>query len=280
MGVLITEQDFFDLAWSYFVKAKNNGVWHSETFFDPQGHTERGIKIETVVNGFNRAAKKAEAELGISTKLIMCLLKHLPVPNGMETLKSATGFYKQGLIHGLGLDSSELPFPPKLFTECYSYAAENFGDDVGLTAHAGEEGGPDYITQTLDLLKATRIDHGVNSYKDDAVMERLAREKIMLTLCPLSNVKLQVVEDVAELPVMKWLEVGVPFSINSDDPAYFGGYILDNYVVMHTRFGFDLDTWGKIAKFGVDGSWISNDRKKEINGKIDEVVSHYKKLIE
>ncbi|ODV86245.1 hypothetical protein CANARDRAFT_27498 [[Candida] arabinofermentans NRRL YB-2248] len=279
MGVLITEEDFFELAWMYFNKAKKDGLHHAEVFFDPQGHLERGIDMDVVVGGFNRACEKAEAELGITTKLIMCLLRHLPVNNCMDTIELAKPHFAKGTIHGLGLDSSEKPFPPHLFIECYAKVAEHF-PNVGLTAHAGEEGGPDFIINSLDKLNVTRIDHGVNSYKDDALLARLAENQTLLSLCPLSNVKLQVVKDVSELPIQKWLDANVPFSINSDDPAYFGGYILDNYIVVHTRFGFDLKTWVKIAKNGVHGSWITDARKKEILDAIDAVYLKYQPLLE
>ncbi|KAG0678248.1 adenine deaminase [Pichia californica] len=278
MSVLIQEKDFEDLAYEYFIKAKNDGLHHSETFFDPQGHVERGIPIETVVNGFNKACIKAQKELGVSTKLIMCLLRHLPSANGLATIESAKPFYENGIIHGLGLDSSEKPFPPKLFIDCYSEVKKNF-PEVGLTAHAGEEADPIFISDSLDLLNVTRIDHGVQSYRDDELLKRLAKEQIMLSLCPLSNVKLQVVNDVSELPIRKWMEFGVPFSINSDDPAYFGGYILDNYLAVESRFNFSGEEWVKIAKNSVNGSWIDAARKKELIEEIDRVYNKYKDLI-
>lgn len=278
MSVLITEKDFEDLAWAYFVKAKKDGLHHAETFFDPQGHVERGISIDTVVNGFNKAGVRAEKELGLTTKLIMCLLRHLPAADGLKTIADAGKFYESGVIHGLGLDSSEKPFPPELFEECYKAVREQF-PAAGLTAHAGEEADPVFISNSLDLLKVTRIDHGVQSYRDDELLKRLASEKIMLSVCPLSNVKLQVVTDVKELPIRKFLEFGVPFSINSDDPAYFGGYILDNYLAIESRFNLTGEEWVKVAKNGVDGSWISDARKNEIHAEIDNVYNKYKTLI-
>lgn len=278
MSVLITEKDFEDLAFEYFVKAKNDGLYHSETFFDPQGHVERGIPIETVINGFNKACLRAKNELNISTKLIMCLLRHLPANDGLKTIESAKSFYENGIIHGLGLDSSEKPFPPELFIECYKTVKDNF-PNVGLTAHAGEEADPIFITNSLNLLNVTRIDHGVQSYRDDELLKRLAKEQIMLTLCPLSNVKLQVVKDVSELPIRKWIEFNVPFSINSDDPAYFGGYILDNYLAVESRFNLSGEEWVKIAKNGVKGSWITDNEKEQLISKIDEVYNKYKDRI-
>ena len=278
MSVLINEQDFEDLAYEYFKKAKSDGLHHTEVFFDPQGHVERGISIETVVNGLNKACKKAEEELKISTKLIMCLLRHLPVPNCIETIKSAHKYYNDGTIHGLGLDSSEKPFPPELFESCYKLVKENHPNTL-LTAHAGEEADPIFITNSLDLLNVTRIDHGVQSHRDDELLKRLADNKIMLSVCPLSNVKLQVVNDVKELPIRKFLEFNVPFSINSDDPAYFGGYLLDNYIAIEDRFQLTGEEWVKIAKNGVYGSFIDDKRKEEIYNAIDEVYNKYKDLI-
>ncbi|CCH41863.1 hypothetical protein BN7_1402 [Wickerhamomyces ciferrii] len=277
-NVLINEEDFFDLAWAYFTKAHQDGTWHSETFFDPQSHTERGIKIETVVNGFKRASLKAQQEYGMSTNLIMCLLRHLPSNDGLKTIDSATEFLKDGSIKALGLDSAEKPFPPELFINCYSKVKE-INPDLELTAHAGEEGDSNYVITALDELKVTRIDHGVNSIQDPKLMERLASEKTMLTICPLSNVKLNVVKDVSEIPLNEFLDAQVPFSLNSDDPAYFGGYILDNYITVHTRFGWSLETWVKVAKNGVEGSWISKERKIEINNAIDETYNKFKPLV-
>ncbi|KAG7699827.1 hypothetical protein KL930_004936 [Ogataea haglerorum] len=274
MSVLITEDDFFELAWAYFRKAHADGLHHAETFFDPQGHLERGISMETVVKGFRKACDKAETELGITTKLIMCLLRHLPSQDGLDTIALAKPYYEQGLIHGLGLDSSEKPFPPELFKECYEHMATNH-PGVLLTAHAGEEGGPEYIHNSLDFLKVTRIDHGVNSIKDPQLIKRLADSQTMLSLCPISNLKLRVVQDIAELPIREWIEAGVPFSINSDDPAYFGGYILDNYLAVQSKFGLDVPTWKLIAQNGVKGSYIPQSRKDELLQRIEEVCSKY-----
>ncbi|ODV95108.1 hypothetical protein PACTADRAFT_33692 [Pachysolen tannophilus NRRL Y-2460] len=278
MSVLIKEQDFFDLAYSYFEKAEKDGLWHSEVFFDPQGHVERGIPIEIVINGFKKACEKAEKELGITTKLIMCLLRHLPSEDGLLTIKSVNTYYEKGWIHGLGLDSSEKPFPPELFENCYSFLKKNF-PNIQLTAHAGEEGGPSYVSNSLDLLKVTRIDHGINSIKDEKLMERLANEKILLSICPLSNVKLQVVENVGQLPIAEFIKYGVSFSINSDDPAYFGGYILDNYIAVHESFGFDLETWCLIARNSINGSWCDEKRKLEMLNAVDKVFEKYEKLL-
>ncbi|GMM37552.1 adenine deaminase [Saccharomycopsis crataegensis] len=275
MNVLKDEDDFFQLAWEYFQTAATQGLHHAETFFDPQGHLCRGIEFETFLNGFTRAAAKAKQELGITSKLIMCLLRHLPVPDCLETIDLAHKHYESGAIHGLGLDSSEKPFPPHLFAECYGKIKDKF-PHVGLTAHAGEEGGPEFVTNSLDLLNVTRIDHGVNSVKDQELMKRLAANRTMLSVCPMSNLKLRVVSDLSQLPLKELLDAGVPFSINSDDPAYFNSYILENYVQVHKHFGFDLKTWCRISKFGIEGSWIEDDHKKQLLQKVDDV---YKKFL-
>ncbi|KAH3662246.1 hypothetical protein OGAPHI_005494 [Ogataea philodendri] len=274
MGVLITEEDFYELAWAYFTKAHADGLHHAETFFDPQGHLERGISMETVVNGFKKACDQAEKELGITTKLIMCLLRHLPAKDGLDTIQLAKPYYQKGWIHGLGLDSSEKPFPPELFEECYAHMAEHH-PEVLLTAHAGEEGGPEFIHKSLDLLNVTRIDHGVNSIKDPLLIKKLAEQQTMLSLCPMSNLKLRVVEDIGDLPIREWIAAGVPFSINSDDPAYFGGYILDNYLAVQDKFGFDIPTWKLIAQNGVNGSFVAKARKDELLRLIDEVCAKH-----
>lgn len=275
MGVLIKEEDFYDLAMEYFRKASEDGCLHSEAFFDPQGHVERGISIDTVVQGFDRACKEATKQFGTTNKLIMCLLRHLPASSGLETIESAHKYYENGTIHGLGLDSAEKPFPPELFTECYKALGEKF-PNVGLTAHAGEEGDSSYVVNSFKHLNVSRIDHGINSQHDDELLTKLAKDRNMLSVCPLSNVKLQVVKDVGELPIKLFFDKDVPFSINSDDPAYFGGYILDNYISVHTRFGFSREQWCTIAKNGINGSWCDEERKQELRNKVDEVYNKYK----
>lgn len=277
MGVLITENDFYDLAMEYFKRAHADGCVHSEVFFDPQGHVERGISMQTVVSGFERACKDANTTLGTTNKLIMCLLRHLPADDGLKTIASAAPYFDAGTIHGLGLDSAEKPFPPELFAECYSSVRDQF-PHVQLTAHAGEEGDHSYVTTSLNELKVSRVDHGVNSQHSEELMSHLAENQIMLSVCPMSNVKLQVVKDVAELPIRKFLEAGVPFSINSDDPAYFGGYILDNYVHVHTRFGFTPTEWTQVVLNGINGSWCDEERKKELREHLKLVQTKHKHL--
>lgn len=278
MGVLMCEDDFYDLAMAYFDRAHRDGCLHSEIFFDPQGHVERGISIDVVVNGLHRACKEANAKYGTTQMLIMCLLRHLPALLGMETLASAEKYYESGVISGLGLDSAEKPFPPELFKDCYASLKEKF-PAVRLTAHAGEEGDHSYVSNSLDVLKTSRIDHGVNSKQSEQLMDRLVEEGTLLSMCPLSNVKLQVVKDVEELPYREFFDRGIAFSINSDDPAYFGGYILDNYVAVQTRFGFSVTEWCTIVLNGINGSWCGEERKQELREIVDDVYAKYKEVL-
>lgn len=274
MSVLIHESDFYELAMAYFQRAWADGCHHAEVFFDPQAHTERGVHLDTVVKGFDAACRDALAQWGMSTQLILCLLRHLPSEHGLQTLDLAGRWYDQGVLHGLGLDSSEKNFPPHLFVDCYE-AVRGRHPGVRLTAHAGEEGDHSYVSSALDHLRVSRIDHGVNSQYDEALLARLANQRTMLSLCPLSNVKLQVVKDVAELPIDVFLSKDVPFSINSDDPAYFGGYILDNYLAVHSRFGFTHSQWRTIALNGIEGSWCTEERKAELRRKVEAVHAKY-----
>lgn len=278
MSVLKNEDDFYDLAMDYFERAHSENCLHSEVFFDPQGHTDREVPMDSVVNGFSRACVDASQKFGTSNKLIMCLLRHLPSDHGLETIKLAEPFYQKGVIHGLGLDSAEVPNVPENFTQCYDFLRSSF-PHIGFTAHAGEEGDHSYVTKSLDHLNVTRIDHGINSHQDDQLMHRLSQQKVMLSLCPLSNLKLQVVDDIAKLPVKTFFEKGIPFSINSDDPAYFGGYILENYIQVHKHFGFSLMDWKSIAINGINGSWCDDNRKQQLIDKVHAVVDKYNGLI-
>lgn len=274
-NVLLQEQDFYDLAWAYFSRVAKQGLCHAEVFYDPQSHTERGISLETVTAGFKRACEQAEKELGITSKLIMCMLRHESPAKCLELVQSAKALIQDGTIAALGLDSAERPFPPAQFKECYA-AAKAMNPELHLTAHAGEEGPAEYVIDALDVLHTTRIDHGINSSTDPALLERLARDRTMLTCCPLSNVKLQVVKSVSELPLQLFLDKDVPFSINSDDPAYFGGYILDNYIQVSKEFPtWDHAVFARIARNAIEGSWCSQDRKNELLKRVDDVVAKY-----
>lgn len=279
LDVLVTRDDFALLGWHYFTTAHADGVRHSELFFDPQSHTSRGIPFATVVSGFRDACARAESELGITSRLIMCFLRHLPVESAAETMRSAVeGGYFDGddesrAIAALGLDSSEVGFPPELFREMYT-EAKALG--VHRTAHGGEEGEPSYISGVLDSLHGERVDHGVRLVEDRELMRRVVDEGILLTVCPLSNVCLQVVKDVNQLPIKTFLEAGVRFSINSDDPAYFGGYVLKNYCAVQEAFGFGVDEWKVIAENSVNGSWIGDGRKGELLGMVAECVAKFR----
>jgi adenosine deaminase len=224
-SVLLTEQDFFDMAWAYFEKAAADNVVHAELFFDPQTHTERGVPMATVIHGLHRACQRAHAELGVGASLILCFLRHLSEEDAFKTLEQALPLRE--LFIGVGLDSSERGHPPEKFARVFAKCREL---GLHLVAHAGEEGPPDYIRSALDVLKVERIDHGVRSVEDAALMQRLAAERVPLTVCPLSNVKLCVYKTMAEHQLPALLAAGLVATINSDDPAYFGGYINANFL--------------------------------------------------
>jgi len=223
-SVLLHEQDFFDMAWAYFQRARADGVVHAELFFDPQTHTDRGVPMAAVVQGLARACRQAQAELGISGALILCFLRHLSEEAALATLDAALP-YREHFI-GVGLDSSEQGHPPEKFAGVF---ARSRGLGLHTVAHAGEEGPPAYIWSALDVLKVQRIDHGVRCVEDTALVQRLAAERMPLTVCPLSNVKLCVFKTLADHNLPALMDAGLCATINSDDPAYFGGYLLQNY---------------------------------------------------
>ena len=233
-AVLITRDDFYDLTYAYLERAAADNVRHVEIFFDPQTHTERGIAFDTVLDGIEAALKAGEEKLGISYRLILCFLRHLSADEAMETLELALPHV--GRIHAVGLDSSEVGHPPSKFTKVFDRARE-----AGFltVAHAGEEGPPEFIREALDLLHVRRIDHGVRCLEDCALVKRLAKEQVPLTVCPLSNVKLCVFDTLEEHNLKQLLDAGLCVTINSDDPAYFGGYIGENFV--QTQQALDLD---------------------------------------
>ena len=224
-SVLITEQDFYDMAWAYLEKAAADHVLRTEIFFDPQTHTARGVPMETVINGLHRACTAAAAKLGVSAALILCFLRHLSEDEAFETLEQALPLRDKFI--GVGLDSSEVGHPPEKFARVFA-RCRALG--LRLVAHAGEEGPPAYVWAALDVLKVERIDHGVQSAQDGALMARLARERMPLTVCPLSNLKLCVFPDLAQHNLGALLDAGLVATVNSDDPAYFGGYVNDNYL--------------------------------------------------
>ena len=226
-SVLRTEEDFRDLALAYFVRAAADRVTHAEIFFDPQTHLVRGVSFEAVMRGLLAGMDEARAAHGLSSKLIMCFLRHLPEDDALETLKAAEPWLDR--IAGVGLDSSELGHPPEAFARVFRAAGER---GLKRVAHAGEEGPPDYVSDALDILKVDRIDHGNRALEDPALVERLVREQITLTVCPLSNIRLCVVKSAAAHPLALMLRLGLRVTVNSDDPAYFGGYVNDNFRAM------------------------------------------------
>ncbi len=252
MAVLLTRQDFYDLTWAYLERAAADNVRHVEIFFDPQGHTERGVDFATAVEGITDALRNGEAKLGITHRLIMCFLRHLEEDAADVTLDAALPWLTK--IDGVGLDSSELGHPPSKFARVFARAR-----DLGLhvTAHAGEEGPPEYVVEALDLLKVERIDHGNRALEDQALTQRLAGEGITLTVCPLSNLKLCVIPEIAQSPIRRMLDAGLKATINSDDPAYFGGYVNDNFVAVADALDLSRDDLLGLARNSFTGSFLS-----------------------
>ncbi|USE84371.1 adenosine deaminase [Acinetobacter tibetensis] len=257
-NVLVHEQDFYDLAWAYFEKCHEDRVMHTEMFFDPQTHTDRGVAFETVINGLQRACDDAQTKYGISSRLIMCFLRHLSEEAAFETLAQAMPFKDQ--IIGVGLDSSEVGHPPSKFERVFAKAREA---GFLVVAHAGEEGPAEYVWEALDLLKVNRIDHGVRSEEDPALMQRLIAEKMPLTVCPLSNLKLCVVDDMAQHNIRRLLQQGVHVTVNSDDPSYFGGYMNDNFVAITEALSLSNDELKKLAQNSFEASFISDAEKQK-----------------
>ncbi len=265
-ALLRTPDDFYDLMAAYLEKAAGDGVRHAEIFFDPQSHTARGIGFEIFMRGFRDAISDARRRLGISADLILCFLRHLSGEEAVATIMEAEPFL-DGVI-GVGIDSSERGRPPELFEEAYARARE-----LGLraVAHAGEEGPPEYVSGALDALGAERIDHGVRSLEDADLVDRLRREQIPLTVCPLSNVALHVVEDMSLHPLSAMMDAGLLVSINSDDPAYFGGYIGDNYRKAQQALGLGEETIVALARNSIESSFLDGPRKTALVEELEAV---------
>ncbi|MFL9814529.1 adenosine deaminase [Stutzerimonas sp. VN223-3] len=245
--VLRTEQDFYDLTWAYLQKCKEQNVVHTEPFFDPQTHTDRGIPFEVAMRGISGALADGRKLLGISSGLILSFLRHLPEEEAFKTLEQAMPF--RDAFFAVGLDSSELGHPPSKFERVFAKArAEGFL----AVAHAGEEGPPEYIWEALDLLKVSRIDHGVRAAEDPKLIARLIDEQIPLTVCPLSNTKLCVFDDMSQHNILQLLEQGVKVTVNSDDPAYFGGYVTENFMALHDGLGMTEDQARRLAQNSLD----------------------------
>jgi adenine deaminase len=267
-SVLVTERDFYELTLEYLRRATTQGVRHAEIFFDPQTHTDRGIDFTTVLNGISAALADGERELGVTSRLIMCFLRHLSADAAMETLEAALPHRDK--IVAVGLDSSERDHPPVKFREVYDRArAEGFL----AVAHAGEEGPPEYIWQALDILYVQRVDHGEKSTEDERLMERLRSEQMPLTLCPFSNVKLRVVPELRAHPVGKLLRRGLLVTINSDDPAYFGGYVGDNYAGTAAALGLTLDEMVQIARNSFEASFLPDIEKRRHLDAVDSYAA-------
>ncbi len=264
MGVLITEQDFFDLTAAYLARAHADAVRHVEIFFDPQGHTERGVAFATVITGITRALDDAKARYGITSKLIMCFLRHLSEADAETTLDEALPYLDR--IDGVGLDSSEVGHPPSKFTRVFARAR---GLGLKIVAHAGEEGPPAYVHEALDLLKVDRIDHGNRSLEDPALVARLADQGITLTVCPLSNLKLCVVNDIADHPLKTMLDAGLVATVNSDDPSYFGGYVNANYQAVADALDLSRGDLLTLARNSFTGSFLDDAAKAKHLAAID-----------
>lgn len=250
-AVLIHEQDFHDLALAYFERAHQDGIVHAELFFDPQTHTSRGVAFDTVLSGLERACTEAWQRYGISSRLILCFLRHLSEEDGFATLEAARPHLAR--IHGVGLDSSERGNPPARFARLFARCREL---GLHLVAHAGEEGPPAYIVEALDLLQVERIDHGVRATEDLALMARLAREQVPLTVCPLSNIKLCVFPTLAQHNLKSLLDAGLKVTINSDDPAYFGGYLAKNYVDTAEALGLSRAELKRLARNSLEAAFV------------------------
>ena len=269
-SVLITEQDFYDLASAYLAKAAADNVTVCEIFFDPQTHTERGVSIETIMNGLHRACTDAKAQHGIDASLIMCFLRHLSEESAFETLEQAMP-YRDKFI-GIGFDSGEVGNPPEKFAKVFARCREL---GLHLVAHAGEEGPPAYVWSALDVLKVERIDHGVQSSKDALLMERLKKDRIPLTVCPLSNLKLCVVKNLSEHNLPQLLDAGLVAMVNSDDPSYFGGYMNENFTQTFAATGMTAQHAYQLASNSFEASLLEPSAKLKHIDKLNEVFANF-----
>ncbi|MFB7312272.1 adenosine deaminase [Streptomyces sp. NPDC056192] len=257
MAVLRTEQDFEELADAYLTRAAAQGVRHAEIFFDPQAHTARGVPIGTVVEGLGRALDRSEEEHGISTQLIMCFLRDQSAASALETLDAAKPYLHR--ISAVGLDSAEVGHPPAKFREVYE-AAEALG--LRKVAHAGEEGPPEYIREALDVLGVERIDHGLRCMEDPELVKRLVAERVPLTLCPLSNVRLRAVDILEDHPLRAMLDAGLVCTVNSDDPAYFGGYVGDTFHAVQEALGLEREQLRTLARNSFEAAFLDHDEER------------------
>jgi len=267
-NVLLTARDFEDLTFAYFKRIAADNVRHAEIFFDPQTHTDRGVSFETVVEGIIAGMKRAETELNVTSGLILSFLRHLSEEAAFETLEMAKPYLDRFI--GVGLDSSEVGHPPSKFERVFA-ACRELG--LKICCHAGEEGPPAYVHEALDLLKIDRMDHGNRSMEDEALVARLAKEEMTLTVCPLSNLKLCVVNDLKDHPIPSMLAKGLHVTLNSDDPAYFGGYVNDNYIQLANAVGLTREQVIQMAKNSFEGSFLPENKKAAYIAEIDSYVA-------
>ncbi len=265
-GALIHEQDFYDLTMAYFKKCADDNVVHTEIFVDPQTHTARGIAMETVINGVYNAMTNAKTQFGITSYLIVCFLRHLDENSALQTYEESLKFKDK--IIGYGLDSSEVGHPPVKFARVFEKARN---DGFQVVAHAGEEGPADYIWEALNVLKVSRIDHGVRCLEDETLVKYLVENRIPLTVCPLSNLKLQVVKQMEDHPLKKMLDKGLAVTINSDDPAYFGGYMNENFLQTAKALQLSKKEIVQIAKNSFEASYLPQDEKNKWKEKLDKI---------
>lgn len=267
MSVLRTAADFYDLTWAYLERCAAQNVIHVEPFFDPQGHTERGVPLAEVMEGIHRALVDGQAKLGISSRLILCFLRHLSEEAAIATLQEA-------LVHrdkfiAVGLDSSEVGHPPEKFQRVFDMAR---AEGLLTVAHAGEEGPPEYVWQALDLLGVRRIDHGVRAFEDPRLMARLAEEQIPLTVCPLSNTRLCVYQRMEEHPILKMLEAGIKVTVNSDDPAYFGGYVTENFLALHQALDLSREQAVCLARNSFEAAFVDGETRETLLARLDQFL--------
>lgn len=266
-SVLIEEQDFYNMTWAYLERIHAQNVIHTEIFFDPQTHTDRGIKFETAINGIHRALKDGREKLGISSHIIMCFLRHLSEDSAMKTLNDSLPY--KDWIKGVGLDSSETGNPPSKFTKVFEKARN---EGFLTVAHAGEEGPAEYIWEALNLLKVSRVDHGNHSLDDEKLVKTLVELKMPLTVCPLSNLKLKVVKDLKDHPLRKMMDNGLLVTINSDDPAYFGGYVNENYLEINKALNLSKEEILQLAKNSFTASFLTEEEKNKIIEKLNQYI--------
>ena len=263
-NVLINEEDFFDLTWEYILRCKQDNIVHTEIFFDPQSHLPRGVSFDTVISGIDKALKKAHKDFGITSKIIMCFLRHLDEDQCFDVLKQACN-YKDKII-GVGLDSSEKGNPPTKFKKLFDQAMK---EGFLTVAHAGEEGPPEYIWDSLNLLKVKRIDHGVQCLKDEKLVDKLSKEQIPLTVCPLSNVKLCVFDKLEDHNLKKMMKKGLRVMVNSDDPAYFGGYLNKNLIETSKALNLQIDDVKELIENSFKSSFLNEESKNNWLSKIN-----------